>query len=231
MKIINPYIEIWPFNPDAIMRNLELAARCAYKSEGNITNDSAGPFLQKIIKSGHESVLEHEKITVRFVVDRGISHELVRHRIASLTQESTRYCNYSGNKFGNEITVIRPFFFNDCRDVSSKQIPHTKLYNWRLACISSETLYFKLIELGATPQEARSVLPNSLKTEVVMTANIREWRHFLRLRCDKAAHPQMRQVAIPLLFLLKAQLPVLFGDIPFDQDFCPVNYADVRWRE
>ena len=196
--------------------------RVCYKSEGNITEDSYFQFINNIIKRGHESVLEHEKVTVKFVVDRGISHEKVRHRIASYSQSSTRYCNFSKGEFSGEITFINPFFLEG----------NPKAYStWYGACQKAEKAYFDLLNIGMLPQEARSVLPNSLKTEVVMTANLREWRHFFRLRADKAAHPQMRQVAIPLLLSFRANLRPVFNDIPYDHTFPSEHYAKIEWRE
>lgn len=148
--------------------------------------------------------MEHCSFTVKFICDRGVSHEIVRHRVASYCQESTRYCNYSKGDFGSEITVIEPCYLNS----------NTFAYDeWKEACRRAETAYFNLLNWGLSPQEARAVLPNSLKTEVVMTANIREWRHFLKLRCSKAAHPQMREVATQLLKELQEKIPVLFDDI------------------
>ena len=148
--------------------------------------------------------MEHFSFTVKFICDRGVSHEIVRHRIASYSQESTRYCNYSKDNFGGEITVIEPCFL----------IPGTKAYaEWCTLCLNAEIAYFKMLDWGCSPQEARAVLPNSLKTELVMTANIREWRHFLKLRTSPAAHPQMREVANLLLEELKAKIPVVFDDI------------------
>lgn len=205
MHIIEPtfYIE------DAIegyevLRRIERAGRVCYKSEEKITDDSAKKFVQNIIKSGHESVIEHEKITVRLICDRGVSHEIVRHRIASYSQESTRYCNYNAEKFGNELTFIRPYFWND--DTEKYEI-------WKQTMEFIEKSYIKLIETGAKPQEARSVLPNSLKTEIVVTMDLREWRHFFELRAAKAAHPQMRQIALPLLKAFQEMLPVVFDDL------------------
>lgn len=205
MKIIEPNVEIIsPINGEEILKQIELAGRVCYKSEDKIDADSAKRFVNAIISSGHEAVLEHYNITVKFTCDRGVSHEIVRHRLASYCQESTRYCNYSKDKFGNEITVIKPCFW----EVDSQEFTL-----WRRACELSETYYFSLLEEGATPQEARAVLPNSLKTEVVMTANLREWRHFLKLRTAKAAHPQMREVAIKLLEIFQENIPVVFDGI------------------
>lgn len=202
MKIINPSVEL--INPpeyQTLLSTVERAGRVCYKSEDRMTDGSAEEFIKNIIKRGHESVLEHGSITVKLICDRGVSHELVRHRIASYCQESTRYCNYSREKFGSEITVIRPCFFEE--DSVLEDL-------WYDACKSAEYGYFRMLEEGATPQKARSVLPNSLKTEVIMTANIREWRHFIKIRCAPAAHPQMLQVANMARELLKNKYPVFF---------------------
>lgn len=205
MKIIKPRAEILgTIDGKAILQHIEQCGRVCYKSEDKITDNSAEKFVRGVIQRGHESVLEHESFSVRFIVDRGVSHELVRHRLASYSQESTRYCNYSGDKFGNEITAIEPCFAK----------PGT--IDWRLwknSCEFAEKTYFMLLEQGCSPQEARSVLPNSLKTEVVMTANLREWRHFFRLRTAPDAHPQMREVTIPLLLRLQDLIPMVFDDV------------------
>lgn len=210
MKIIPASYEIiTPLDGAEILRKIELVGRVCYKSEDKIADGSAERFVRSIIERGHESVLEHVSISVRFIVDRGVSHELVRHRIASYSQSSTRYCNYSQDKFGNEITVIEPTALN---------LNGNAYMHWEWACKCAEKAYFQILAMGATPQEARSVLPNSLKTEVVMTADLREWRHILRLRTDKAAHPQMREIMVPLLVELKALVPVIFDDIEVDGD-------------
>lgn len=205
MKIINADVEfITPIDGAAILKRLEQCGRVCYKSEAKITDTSAPAFVAGIIKRGHEAVLEHCSFTVKFICDRGVSHEIVRHRVASYCQESTRYCNYSKEGFGSEITVIKPCFLH----------PYTDGFNlWEEGCLFAEQTYFNLLECGCSPQEARSVLPNSLKTEVVMTANIREWRHFLKLRCSPAAHPQMREVALILLDKFHSLIPVCFDDI------------------
>lgn len=206
MKIIKPSIDILtPIDGTEILKHIELCGRVCYKSEEKISEGSAETFIANIIKRGHEAVLEHYDITVKFICDRGVSHEIVRHRLASYCQESTRYCNYSKEGFGKEITVIAPCYLE----------PGTEGWSlWQLSCAQAENAYFDLLNWGCTPQEARAVLPNSLKTEVVMTANIREWRHFLKLRTSRAAHPQMREVAILLRTELERLLPGLFGDIP-----------------
>ena len=205
MKIIEASVEL--INPptyDELLSRIEVAGRVCYKSEDKITDDSAVKFVRGIIKRGHEAVLEHGNLTVKIICDRGVSHEIVRHRLAAYCQESTRYCNYSQEKFGTEITVIKPRFFEE----------NTPAWNmWKGAMERCETAYFDLLNEGCSPQEARSVLPNSLKTEVVMTADIREWRHFLKLRCAPAAHPQMREVACTLLRVLRISYPVFFEDI------------------
>jgi len=197
---------------------LERYARVCYKSEDKMGQEYSPGFLRNIIKRGHESISEHEKATVMFIVDRGISHEIVRHRIAAYSQESTRYCNYSKDKFGNEITVIEPYFF--------LERPEAYKY-WQDTCLSAEKNYMTMLNMGCSAQEARSILPNSLKTEIVVTYNMREWRHFFRLRCDVAAHPQMRQVAIPLLLLFRERLPLLFDDIAYDESFPEEHYAEI----
>lgn len=202
MKIITPGFEIMtPIDGEAILKHVEQCGRVCYKSEDRITEASAANFVRLIMNRKHEAVLEHFSITIKFVCDRGASHEIVRHRLASYCQESTRYCNYSKGKFGGEITVVRPVYLD----------PDTCAYRaWESACKAAETAYFELLDWGCSPQEARAVLPNSLKTEVVMTANLREWQHFFRLRCSPAAHPQMREVAAPALEALRAKIPVIF---------------------
>lgn len=196
-------------NGPAILKKIELCGRVCYKSEEKISEETAEKFVRSIIKNGHESVLEHVSFSVRFIVDRGVSHEIVRHRIASYSQESTRYCNYGNN---NEITVIEPLFWTGPHYTFSTT---ERCYEeWEKSCKVAEKTYMDLINLGkSNPQEARSVLPNSLKTEVIMTTNLREWRHFFRLRTSKAAHPQMREVATPLLKELQSKIPVVFDDI------------------
>lgn len=205
MKEIRPSFEIMDDIDGAkILQKLERCGRVCYKSEDKITEDSAEKFIGMILKSGHESVLEHEKLTVKFICDRGVTHEIVRHRIASYSQESTRYCNYSKDKFGNELTFIRPCFWDD--DSEEYAV-------WKQAMEEIEKTYVKLISLGAKPEEARSILPNSLKTEIVCTMNLREWRHFFRLRTAERAHPQIREISVALLDELKKRIPVIFDDI------------------
>lgn len=208
MKVISPSFEIMDnVNPNKILKNIESYGRVCYKSEGKIADGSAEPFIRHILKSGHESVIEHEKITVKIICDRGVTHEIVRHRIASYSQESTRYCNYSQEKFGNELTFIKPIFWTE----NSQEYAV-----WEKQMQLIENSYIKLIQLGATPEQARSILPNSLKTEIVVTMNLREWRHFFKMRTSKRAHPQMREISIPLYNKMCELLPPIFDDILID---------------
>jgi len=201
MRIIQPSVKVEEFDGKKMLRKIEKAGRTCYKSEDRITDESAGKFVTNIIKRGHESVLEHEKITARVICDRGVSHELVRHRIASYSQESTRYVRYD-----KDVEFIEPCFW---------AVPHKRAYykRWQVAMSIAEMAYKGLLDIGATPQEARSVLPNSLKTEIVVTMNLRAWRNFFKLRCDKAAHPQIRQIAFMLLKDISNGLPIVFDDI------------------
>ena len=211
MKIIEPTYEILTkISEGGIeeLQHIEKIGRVCYKSENKITpyGESAKKFVKMIIDRGHEAMIEHSSLSVKFTVDRGVSHELVRHRIASFAQESTRYCNYSKDKFDNGITFIKPFFFNDA-----------KYQRWLSAMAGAESAYIDLLNNGATPQEARSVLPNSTKTEITITANYREWRSFFKLRTAKAAHPQMVQITRPLLKELQTRLPIIFDDIEVEE--------------
>lgn len=205
MKIIEPSIEILDeIDGERIIKQLEKMGRVCYKSENRITETSAKEFISRILSSGHESVIEHEKVSVRIICDRGVSHEIVRHRIASYSQESTRYCNYSKEKFGKELTFIKPCFWEE----------KSVLYEiWLEQMQEIENCYNAMIEKGALPQEARSILPNSLKTEIVVTMNLREWRHFFKLRTSERAHPQMREVALKILQEFSERIPVIFDNI------------------
>lgn len=214
MRIIKPTVIVEDgIDGHAILRKLEMAGRTCYKSEDRITDESAAKFVAKLIEHGHHAMIEHANITCTFICDRGVTHEIVRHRIASYAQESTRYCNYSKDKFGNELTFIEPCFWPD------KTIPgcndQLRFAAWCDSMRQAEHKYMYLVSVGASPQEARSVLPNSLKTEIVVTMNIREWRHFFALRCSPQAHPQMREVAKMALDKLRALVPVVFDDIPY----------------
>lgn len=211
MKIIKPSFEILtPINKEEIFRHLETVARTCYKSEDKITDQSAPKMIKSLIRNHHLAMLEHFIISVKMTIDRGVSHEIVRHRVASYAQESTRYCNYNQGKFGNEITVIEPLFFE-------KGTPEYII--WEESCLQAEKAYNELIQMSRSPQEARSVLPNSLKTEIVVTMNLREWIHFFNLRAlgtTGAPHPQMKEIALMVLAEFSNQLPEIFGDMYFD---------------
>lgn len=241
MKIIEQSYQLIDFPLESMILNrLELISRVCYKSEENIeiyytctkckknfksiyyanmsfpkeSCDECGGiledhgtskrFVKALIKNKHDAMLEHYTLAVKFITDRGVSHEIVRHRLASYAQESTRYCNYSHDRFNREITVIRPAFWSDYSSV---------FQDWKSAMRIAENHYFSILKNGGTPQEARTVLPNSLKTEIVMAANIREWRHFFKLRTASDAHPQMRALAIPLLNEYQKRYNAIFGDI------------------
>lgn len=209
MKLIKPSYQVLTPLSGNFLGAIEAIGRTCYKSEDRITSDSYIKFCKMLIKNGHESVIEHCSISVRFVVDRGVSHELVRHRLCSFSQESTRYCNYSGG-----VTFIIPPWVK--LEPGDYVLGKTEIQAspWLLAMYQAEFRYSDLLALGWTPQQARSVLPNSLKTEIVITANIREWRHILKLRTSTAAHPQMVEIMRPLLAEFKDKIPVLFDDIP-----------------
>ena len=200
------------------LQHIEKIGRVCYKSEDYITEDgeSAKKFVAMLIRNGHEAMIEHSFLSVKFTVDRGVSHELVRHRIASFAQESTRYCNYAKDKFGAECAFIdmEPGIMldNKMKKMSAEEIALV-LAEWKSAMEDAERHYMKLLELGATPQIARAVLPNSTKTEITVSANYREWRNFFKLRVPADVHPQMREVTIPLLKELKGMIPVIFDDI------------------
>lgn len=239
MKLIKSYSEILtPINGEQILKNIEKVARTCYKSEDKITNDdsSARDIVSKLLKRGHEAMLEFGDITVKFVCDRGISHEIVRHRIASYAQESTRYCNYEKDE---HMTFIIPSWMSDLEEgiwdekrlhfyrshqyfinhwattISSNQDIVVQNTTWMLTMADAEYNYNKLIKTGWSPQQARSILPNSLKTELNVKMNIREWRHFFKLRCSSAAHPQMQELVRPLLKQFQNSIPILFDDITY----------------
>jgi thymidylate synthase (FAD) len=206
MKIVNPEFEILtPLDPPALLARLERAGRVCYRSEGRATADSAGPFVRSLIRRGHLSVIEHENLSLHFICHRGVSHELVRHRLASSSQESTRYVNSGQGPEGRGLVVVKPLFFEEGSE---------KYALWLRAMEAAEAAYLDLLAFGATAQEARTVLPHSLKTEIVVTANMREWRHILSLRCGPAAHPQMREIMNLVRARFQALLPEIFGDLP-----------------
>ena len=224
MKIIEPRVELMrEFDGADVLKFIERCGRTCYQSEKNITADSADKFVRNLIKRGHESVLEHFSATFKIICDRGVMAELTRHRLASFSVESTRYNNYASDKFDGELTFIRPHLQSNTVGMKeeiyekalTKNMSFFVLTNiaWESKMRDVEEFYKNLIESGIQPEQARAILPNSLKTEIVMTANLRELRHILKLRMAKDAHPQMRQVALMILKILKGKLPVVFEDI------------------
>ena len=190
MKIIEPSIILEDeINGQEILNKIEKIGRVCYKSENNIKEGSAERFISNLINRHHESVLEHVSISVRVICDRGISHEIVRHRLASYSQESSRYCNYSNDKFGNELTFIKPCWFKSNVEDFNEYVNNDNYtvglsadeLDWIALMIAIEDLYSLFIDDNWTPEEARSILPNSIKTEIVMTMNLREWRHFFKM--------------------------------------------------
>lgn len=221
MKIVEPSVEVWfhypvhmdaeecyrcsgysSYNPEEF---IELAGRTCYKSEDRITSTSAPKFVRMIRERGHKSVLEHCVASARFVCDRGMTHELVRHRLASYSQESTRYCNYAKDRFEGQIAVIMPPF--------TCEVPSLAEDIWRDAMMQAEKAYFRLLGAGEPPEIARSVLPISLKTEIVMTANLREWRHVFELRCSEKAHPQICALMREALHIFAGRVPSVYADL------------------
>ena len=213
MILIDPSYEILAICcGDEQLSLIENAGRTCYKSVNQGGEESTRSFVKAIVKRGHESVLEHSLMTVKFICDRGVSHEIVRHRLASFSQESSRYCNYASDKFGNQLTFIIPSMFS---------LESEGFDIWKRAMLTAEDSYLELIHLGYKPEEARSVLPNSIKTEIVMSANFREWRHFFQVRAARysgKAHPQMEELARPLLKEVKQLVPIVFDDIVVPAD-------------
>ena len=213
MKLIEQKC-IWMQKPKFPLEIIEKAGRTCYKSEDKITSNSAKKFVNMIVKRGHESVIEHAFASVKFITNRGVTHELVRHRLCSFSQESTRYVNYSSN----DIQFIKPVWTDITLGVYNydSYIPT----NWNkvntifiLSCLDSESSYKKLLNKGWRPEQAREVLPNSLKTEIIVTTNLREWKHIFKLRTSKSAHPQIRELMKECLNMFKKEVPILFDDI------------------
>ena len=222
MQIINPLVEVEKVDGTQIMKRIERACRTCYRSEGKITEDSYKTLLKNCITRGHESVLEHEKITIRMICDVGVYKDLTRHRIASFSIESTRYCNYGKDKFNNEIKFIKPCNIEE----------NTDMYKlWKTACENIEKMYIEMSKLSGTPDQMRMILPHSTAAEVTMTANIREWRHILDLRASSHAHPAIRQLFIPLLLHFKKIMPEIFEDVKYDLEFPKEKYAELREME
>lgn len=225
MKIIEPKMEVEKFDGKAIMKRLERACRTCYRSEGSITDESYKTLLNNCITRGHESILEHEKITIRMTCDIGVYKDLTRHRIASFSVESTRYCNYGKDKFDNEIKVMRPCNID----------PNSKLYeHWTTAMEQIEKEYLDMSKEGATADQLRMLLPHSTAAEVTMTANIREWKHIFNLRANNHAHPAIQQVLIPLLLLFKKEMPEIFSNVPYNEKFEEMYFqklADISYMK
>ena len=257
MKIIDPIIEVENYSGTKIMKNIERACRTCYRSEGNITEESYKKLLSNCINRGHESVLEHEKITIRMTCDIGVYKDLTRHRFGSFSIESTRYCNYGKDKFDNELKFIKPVFFKGNIDLfetdeaglyvyknevgediisnkteclqSDKDL--WKSYIWYNTMKNIETQYMAMTELGAKPDELRMILPHSTAAQVTMTANIREWKHILDLRTKSMTHPAIRQLLIPLLLKFKKDMPEIFNSIEYDKNFPEDKYAKLSIME
>lgn len=215
MRIVEPWIKVEKIDGVQIMKRIERACRTCYRSEGKITEDSYKNLIKNCLTRGHESVLEHEKITVRIYDDVGSYKDLTRHRFASFSVESTRYCSYNKDKYGNEIAVMNPVYIED------KEVYET----WKKTMEEIEKGYMKMKELGASTDMCREVLPHSTAGEYTMTANIREWKHILSLRANNHVHPSIRQVMIPLLKYFKEQMPEIFDDVEYDEEFDPKYYA------
>lgn len=215
MKIVEPWIKVEKIDGKRIMKKIERACRTCYRSEGNIAEDSYKNLLRNCITRGHESVLEHEKVTVRIYSDIGSYKDLTRHRFGSFSIESTRYCSYDKDKYGNEIKFMNPIY-----------IENEEIYNiWKETMENIEKGYIKMRQLGATVDMCREVLPHSTAAEYTMTANIREWKHILSLRTTNHVHPSIRQVLIPLLKYFKEEMPEIFDEIEYDEEFNPKYYA------
>ena len=221
MRLVEPWIKVENFDGVKIMKRIERACRTCYRSEDKISDESYKNLLTNCLNRGHESVLEHEKITVRIYSDIGTYKDLTRHRFASFSVESTRYCSYNKDKYGNEIAVVNPVYMED------KEVFET----WKKAIEDMEKAYMKMKELGASTDMCREILPHSTAAEYTMTANIREWKHILELRTTNHVHPAIRQVLIPLLLLFKEQIPENFGEIEYDTEFNPKYYAKLTMEE
>ena len=221
MKIIEPEIIIDTFDSVQIMQNLERACRTCYRSEDKITDESYKTLLKNCINRGHESILEHEKITIRMICDIGVYKDLTRHRHASFSIESTRYCNYGKDKFDNELKFIKP-----CN------IEPGQIYAfWMNEMQNIEHTYQEMSRHGCTPDQMRMILPHSTAATVTMTANIREWKHILELRASKHTHPSVQQLMIPLLLEFKKTMPEIFDNIEYNTEFKSSRYAEVKYSD
>lgn len=232
MRLIKPNVEILDnVNGDEVISKIATVARTCYKSESSSTPDKDKKLVENLVKLGHEAMLEFFDITVKFTCSRSIANEIIRCRLASYAQESTRYCDYSKDKFDHDITYIIPSelnipegkytnWDNDWCDVSELKLLYPEVDNLDDAtnCFlqsikNSEYYYFMLLDRGWKPQQAREVLPHALKTELNMKANLREWRHFFSLRCSTKAHPDIRLLALDLLNQFHNLIPIVFDDL------------------
>lgn len=232
MKVIEPWIEISKINGKEIMKNIEKACRTCYRSENLTGEETYKKLLENCITRGHESILEHEKITIRMCCDIGVYKDLTRHRFGSFSIESTRYCNYSKDKFDNNIKFIKPVFYKESwKDktyeeyITDKEEQQSMI--WYNCMQDIEETYLKMSKLDSKPDEMRMILPHSTAAEVVMTANIREWKHILSLRTTKMAHPSVQQLMIPLLLYFQEEMPEIFGKIEYNKDFEKEKYAKI----
>ena len=229
MILLDPCIEVESFNGKDIMKKLEKACRTCYRSEESITEDSYKNLLKNCINRGHESILEHEKITITMICDIGVYKDLTRHRLASYSIESTRFCNYSKDKFDNQIKFIKPVFYKDWKNKDLNEVIKDKdlykCYLWENCMQNIEQDYNAMSEVGALPDEMRMLLPHSTAAKVTMTANIREWKHILSLRCSNHTHPAIQQLLIPILLKLKEEMPEVFNDVDYNKNFPEEKYA------
>lgn len=218
MKLVDPVIYIEDYDGKKIMHRIERACRTCYRSEALITEDSYKTLLKNCLNRGHESILEHEKVSIRMMCDLGVYKDITRHRLASFSIESTRYCNYGKDKFGSELKFMKPCNIEE----------ETEMYkDWKNTMLCIEKNYIKMSQEGAKPDQLRMLLPHSIAAEVNMTCNIREWKHVLSLRCTNHAHPSIRQVLIPLLLKFKEDMPEIFESVEYDEDFPKEKYAKV----
>ena len=222
MKIIKPELHIQKYDGIQIMKNIEKACRTCYRSEDKITGDSYKKLISNCITRGHESVLEHEKITIQMICDLGVYKDLTRHRIASFSIESTRYCNYSKDKFSNELKFIEPVNIDKESDLYAY---------WENTMKRIEMNYLHMADAKATPDQMRMLLPHSIAATVQMTANVREWKHILTLRASKHTHPSIQQLMIPLLLDFKKQMPEIFNVVEYNKDFPQEKYAELSYIE
>jgi len=199
MKIIEQSWD-WVRKPENPLELIERAGRTCYKSEEKIGRETSEKFARMLLRRGHESVIEHAAASVVFITNRGVLAELTRHRLASYSVESTRYVRYDGN-----MEFIRPVWWDRWSEGERE--------SWKRAMQAAEDEYCFLLNAGSRPEQAREVLPNSLKTEIVLTANLREIRHIFNLRCSSKAHPQIRSLMLSFLKGIHDEIPVMFDDL------------------